>query len=374
MRSGHESIIAYGRINGGSKSQLIKTGNYLDLYTHVLKSYLFDNHGLGSLKSTRKLVKQIESLSPDVISIHNIHGYYLNYKVLFDFIKNSDIPVLWTLHDCWPFTGHCSFFDSVSCMKWQTHCEKCPLTDSYPKSITDRSYNNFEDKLSAFTGVRNLKIITPSKWLAHHVRQSFLKNYPLEVIYNGIDTEVFKPVPVTNTLNKKIVLGVANVWDKRKGLRDFIKISQLLPKDYQIVLIGLTKKQLRGLPENIVGIEKIRKIDDLVAWYNKAFVFVNPTYVDNFPTTNIEALACGTPVVTYNTGGCAEIFNFKSDVLVERGDFNTLLKAILSVDKNDEKTQQSRKYAIKKFNAKNRFNDYLSNYINLKNKNENITH
>ena len=270
--------------------------------------------------------------------------------------------MLWTFHDCWPFTGHCSYFDSVGCEKWKTHCHTCPITKNYPKALTDRSFQNFEDKKEAFTGVNNLKIITPSHWLGNLVHQSFLMEYPVEVIHNGIDLDVFKTIENVFDPKEKIVLGVASTWDKRKGLADFIQLREKLPSDIKIVLIGLSPKQIKTLPEGITGIQRTENIEALVEWYNKATVFVNPTYVDNFPTTNIEALSCGTPIITYETGGSPEAANKETGQVVPKANINALAKAITDIKKDKSTINTCRERAVSKFNAKDRYQNYLDLY------------
>jgi glycosyltransferase involved in cell wall biosynthesis len=321
-----------------------------------------DKHGLASKKATARFIETIDKLKPDLIGLHNIHGYFLNYPLLFKFIKEKNIPVVWTFHDCWPFTGHCSYFESVDCEKWKTHCEKCPLTRNYPKALMDRSYQNFEDKQNAFLGVQDLKIITPSTWLAGLVKHSFLKSYPVEVIHNGVDLKTFKPKAKESKNDDHIILGVANTWDARKGLQDFIELRKILPLEYKIVLIGLSDKQIKHLPKGIQGIQRTENVEALVDWYNKASVFINPTYVDNFPTTNIEALACGTPVLTYNTGGSPESVDHQTGTVVEKGDIKALSKAVLAMFKNKETIDACRQRAVEKFNSNERYTDYLRFY------------
>ncbi|NOR28395.1 MAG: glycosyltransferase [Lutibacter sp.] len=366
IENGHESFIGYGRGNQSSKSKLIKIGTTKDIYIHGLKTLLLDKHGLGSKKATKYFIAQIEECKPDVIGLQNIHGYYLNYQVLFDYLKKHQLPVIWTFHDCWPFTGHCSYFEMVACEKWITHCEKCPQKSSYPKSFNDRSFNNYRDKKIAFVGLKNLHIITPSYWLKEKVEQSFLKDYTVEVIHNGVDLNRFrflnKELPKTN-----IILGVASIWDKRKGLADFIKLRESISNKFQIVLIGLNDSQIKKLPKGIVGIQRTESIEELVAWYNKAMVFVNPTYTDNFPTTNIEALACGTPVITYNTGGSPEAIDGSTGIVVEKGNVQKLKNAIEEVSKKGKENYSylCRERAEKLFNKDKRFQEYINLYTKL---------
>lgn len=363
MVQGHSSAIAFGRGDRPSRSKKIKIGNKWNTYSHVFQTRLLDNHGFASKAATEKLIEEIEAYKPDVIGLHNLHGYYLHVGVLSEYLKTKAIPVVWTLHDCWPFTGHCTYFDRVDCEKWKTHCRNCPLTSYYPKSwFRDRSYKNFEDKRAAFTGHPNLTIVTPSHWLKNLVKQSFLKEYPVEVIHNGVDLEVFKPQK--HSENKKIVLGVASPWTERKGLDDFLKLRKELPDDVKIVLIGLDQSQINSMPKGITGIARTESTEELADWYSRATVFVNPTYIDNFPTTNIEALACGTPVITYHTGGSSEAVDDSTGKSVLKGDQNSLLNAVLTYLKSENaKTKKNcRRRAVKYFNKDERFQDYFDLY------------
>jgi len=336
---GHRSIVAYSHLGvNGTQSEAIKIGNKADLYAHALLTRTLDRHAYGSGVPTRKLIKEIQTIDPDVIHIHNVHGYYLHMKLLFDYLKQAHKPVVYTLHDCWSFTGHCSYFDYVGCDKWKTGCFECPSKRAYPASwIVDRSKKNYAEKKIIFNGVENLTLVTPSAWLADLVKQSFLRNYPVKVINNGVNTEVFKPLPAAAVRekygfgNKKLILGVAYIWSSRKGLNDFVALSKLLGEEFQIFLVGLDKKQQDRLPKNILGIARTENVEELAALYSAADVFVNPTWQDNFPTTNLEALACGTPVVTYNTGGSPEAVDEYTGEIVKKGDIEGLLKAIHSV-------------------------------------------
>ncbi len=333
---GHEVKIAYGR-NGyvpeKYQKYAVRIGTDLDVKIHGVISRLFDAHGLGSKSATKKFLEWAEEYKPDLLWLHNIHGYYINYELLFEWIKkHPEMEVKWTLHDCWTFTGHCSYFTFAGCDKWKTNCENCPQKKSYPTSFFfDRSQDNFDRKKQVFTGVKNMTLITPSKWLADLVKQSFLKEYPIEVRYNTIDTNIFKPTPSNfrekyGLQNKKIILGVASVWEERKGLRDFLWLSEKLDDSYQIVLVGLSQKQLDTLPKNIIGIRRTNSPKELAEIYTAADVFANPTYEDNYPTTNLEAQACGTPTITYRTGGSPE--SVPEENVVECGDKEGLVEKI----------------------------------------------
>lgn len=367
LDSGHESYIAYGRGADVSKSELMKIGNHIDVYRHGIVSLLFDRHGFSSRRATLHLIKRIEEISPDIISLHNVHGYYLNIEILFNYLRRSNIPVVWTLHDCWSFTGHCSFFDKVDCQKWKTGCSHCELKRTYPSSLLfDNSGNNFIRKKELFNQVHNMDLVVYSQWLKNKVEESFLSNHPVYKIHSGIDLNIFKPQ--TNDIrelykidDREVILGCANIWNNRKGLDDFLYLKSKFANRYNIVLVGLTRKQINNLPHDIIGIERTRNVEELASLYSLADIFVNPTTADNFPTTNIEALACGTPVVTYNTGGSGEAVDDRTGIVVNKSDKQKLYEAVAEVIGNGKKhyMQYCRERAEAKFNKEDRYRDYI---------------
>jgi glycosyltransferase involved in cell wall biosynthesis len=380
IEAGHTSYIAHGRPGNKSKSKTIKIGSSFDQKLHGLQTRIFDTHAFGSATATKKLIEEINCINPDIVHLHNLHGYYIHVGLLFDFLKEKKKPVVWTLHDCWSFTGHCSYFDFVNCPKWKTHCEKCPVKTRYPESyVFDNSYNNFDKKKEVFNGVDNLTLVTPSNWLKDLLQLSFLNSYPVSVIHNGVDLKTFHPLDenklsVKQKLNigdEAVILGVASVWDRRKGLKDFIELSQQINPCDKIILLGLTAEQQKGLPQNIIALQRTESLDEMVQLYNLATVFVNPTWVDNFPTTNIEALACGTPVITYNTGGSIEAVDEQTGLVVEKGDIQNLALAIETIKQNGKKfyTSSCRQRAEHFFNNKERTGDYISLYQSVLNRN-----
>ena len=364
---GHECKIAYGRGTAPKGIDSIKIGSNLDNYMHVLKTRVFDKHGFGSVSSTMKFIEDVKEYDPDIIHLHNIHGYYINIEILFNYLKEANKPVIWTLHDCWAFTGHCAYFDYVGCDKWKNGCNKCPQKEGYPTSkVFDNSKLNYEKKRELFTSIKNMTIVTPSKWLANLVKESFLGKYPVEVINNGIDLDVFKPTESDfreryNLQDKFIILGVASVWEERKGLKYFIELSKELSADYKVVVVGVTEKQKKELPNNILAITRTNNVKELAEIYTAVDVFVNPTLEDNFPTTNLEALACGTPVITFNTGGSVESIDNKNGIVVYEKDLNALKKAILKINNN------ILNYEIKSeiYNKFDRYKDYIELYHKL---------
>lgn len=343
---GHEVKIAYGR-NGTVPEKFqkyaVRIGSDWDVRIHGIKARLFDAMGLGSREATQKFIKWVEEFNPDIIHLHNIHGYYINIEILFKYLKTCGKKIIWTLHDCWTFTGHCAYFDFYGCNKWISGCKGiCACKKDYPATLLlSRAEENYQIKKSLFTGINNLTIVTPSQWLASLVKKSFLSEYNVKVIHNGVNTDIFKPTPseiksIYSIGNKKIILGVASIWDRRKGLETFIELSKQIEDNYKIILIGLNKEQIKKLPNTIIGIERTNNTKELAEFYSAADVFLNPTLEDNYPTTNIEAIACGTPVISFDTGGSGESAVFYGSV-VKKGDITAIIQEI---KRNEFKKQE----------------------------------
>ncbi|MDE6441359.1 MAG: glycosyltransferase, partial [Clostridia bacterium] len=335
QRNGYECIIAYGRMDAPKKYKEISyhIESNFGVKIHALKSRLFGKTGTYSKKSTKRFLKWLDEYKPDILHLHNLHGYYINVPMLFDYIKERNIRIIWTLHDCWSFTGHCAYFDEDKCTKWQDGCSKCYDRKEYPKSFCDDSKPMHILKKQLFTGVNDMCIVTPSQWLADLVNKSFLNEYEIKVINNGIDLNTFKPSDSDfrskyNSANKFILLGVASVWDSRKGLEVFIELSKRLDDKYQIVLVGVDNKTQKNLPENIIVIQRTESAAELAEIYSAADLFVNPTKLENFPTVNIESLACGTPVLTFQTGGSIEIIDESCGTSVKKNDVEALIDKI----------------------------------------------
>ena len=313
-RRGHEVKIAYGRFPVPEKDQkyAVRIGSETDVRMHAAYARAFDAMGLGSRHATERFLQWVKEYDPDVIHLHNLHGYYINVPLLFAYLRTCGKRILWTLHDCWAFTGHCAFFDYCDCEKWRSGCGNCPESKAYPARLwLDRSKENYARKQRLFTGIPNLTLVTPSEWLKELLKQSFLREYPVEVIPNGIDTEVFRPTASEKReklelAGKTVVLGVAAVWDRRKGLEDLLRLFKLLDDRFCLLLIGLNEDQLRSLPHGVIGLAKTDSAQELAEYYSLADYFIDPTYEDNYPTTNLEAISCGTPVITYDTGGSPE--------------------------------------------------------------------
>lgn len=352
ISQGHECKIAYGRGEVPEKYRdiSVRIGSTFKVYCNVLKSRLFDNEGFNAVGATKKLVRWIKEYDPDVIHLHNIHGYYLNVKILFDYLKTSGKKIIWTLHDCWAFTGHCTHFQVPHCDKWQTECGKCIRVNDYPKALISHAKRNYKRKKQTFCGVPNLTIVTPSKWLAGVVGQSFLSEYQTVVINNGIDLSVFRPTESDfrerfGLTDKKIILGVASVWEKRKGFNDFLELAKLIDDSYRIVLVGVNDKQLKMLPSSVIGIKRTNNVKELAEIYTAADVLFNPTYEDNYPTVNLEAQACGTPVITYPTGGSVESVP-SENVVNSVNEFYELLRSSKELVIEKESFSKQEKYFV----------------------------
>ena len=372
-----ESFIAYGRNANPSMSHLVKIGHMFDEMCHGVQSRLLDQHGLASKHVTRAFISEIERIKPDIIHLHNIHGYYLNYPILFDFLSSLSVPVVWTLHDCWPITGHCAYPSSFACDLWKDGCHDCPARTEYPKSLLiDNSRENYRLKKKYFCGVDSLHIVTVSKWLENEVRASFLKGYDIRCIYNGVDIDVFSPQKSTDSLrekhhigpNEKVALGVASVWEKRKGLEDFYQLRQVLSSDYRIILIGLDKSLTRQVPEGIDIVMRTDNQAQLAAYYSMADVFVNPSQAETFGLTTAEALACGTPCVVYDTSACPELISEETGRVVPLNDISAMAEAIRQICEKTDQTSMGnacRERAVKLFNKSERYQEYWKLYQSI---------
>lgn len=361
---GWDTYIAYARDHKDGVNKEIKIGSMMDVYLHWAEQRIFDNEGLCSRRATRDLVRRIKEIAPDIIHLHDIHDHYLNYKILFDYLSKIETPVVWTQHDCWNITGHCYHFVSKNCERWKTGCYDCPLIHEYPNNLLDRSTKNFLQKKESFNSKDNLTIVSCSHWLDGFISESLLRGKRHVVIHNGVDTDVF--FPAKSKGKKFTILGVAMPWSAAKGFDDYIKLRGLLPENmFDIIMVGLSKTQLSKIPSGIIGIERTHNVKELVDLYSSSDVLVNTTYADNFPTVNIEALACGTPVVTYNTGGSPEAIDEKTGVVVEQGDVEAIAKVVIEMRNKPLLSSDCRQRAVKLFNKEDCFRKYTSLYNQL---------
>ncbi|NLP21342.1 MAG: glycosyltransferase [Erysipelotrichaceae bacterium] len=358
-----DSYVIFSRLGAinSTKKEVEETDNIIRVYNdkefkeHVLKAVLLDKHGLYSNKSTYVIIDKIKEINPDIIHLHNIHGFYLNYEILFEFLKKFNKKIIWTLHDCWAFTGYCSHYEYNECNEWKTGCLNCKYSNVYPYRLLSNSKDNYIRKSKVFNSVDDITIITPSFWLKQQIRNSFLKGKVCKVITNGLSSEKFK-FTKTNILekygifNKKIILAVSSIWTKQKGFDEYLKLAKLINEDWKIVMVGLSKKQIKKLPKNIIGIERTNSIEDLIELYSAATVFVNLTLEETFSLVNIEAQSCSLPVITYNTGGSPETVLNKENI-VDKYDLNKVIELL-----------NNRSFNKKRYNIKNTM---IQNYIEL---------
>lgn len=373
IAQGWNSYIAYGRNMNSSRSKLIKIGSKVDFYLHILGSILFDRHGLCSTSATRRFIKEIDKIKPDIVHIHNLHGYYVNYKVLLEYLSRNNYRVVITMHDCWTLTGHCAHFFWTDCYKWKTGCNHCHWHKSYPSSLfIDNSKDAYNLKNSLFQSIRSLTMVPVCNWLADFLPDSYLKDASVCVIHNGIDTNVFKPYENSYTIKtkygiqveKKMIIGVASIWVEHRGQKDMLNAQEALGEDYVTVFVGLNDEQIKLLPKNCVGIKRTNNVGELAALYSAADVYVNPSYCDSFSTTNIEALSCGTPVVAYKTGGNTESLTDQTGVVVDCGNVRGLIDGIKLVCSNHKESyiQPCRQRAVECFDMDKQYDKYINLY------------
>jgi glycosyltransferase involved in cell wall biosynthesis len=360
------SYVAWGRGRKPENNYEISIEDNVGIKFHGIYTRITDKTGFASRRATIQFIKKLREISPDIIHLHNIHGYFINIEILFDYIRENKIKVIWTLHDCWTFTGHCAYFDMIGCEKWKTGCYECQQKESYPSSqLTDNSIWNYQKKKELFTGL-DIRIITVSKWLATLVKKSFLREYPIEVINNGIDLDVFKPTESDfrkkyNLLDKFIILGVASEWTERKGLKDFIKLAKLLDNKYAIVIVGLTKKQKKEVGERILGFSRSNNAKELVEIYSAADLFLNASVEETMGMTTVEAMACGTAPIVYDATALPEVMGVETSRIVPKHDIDRVIE-IIKVSKQDRKTNN---YFIKiasLYDKRKKFMQYIDLY------------
>ncbi len=373
IEAGWESYIAYSRARDGEpqhSSRLVPVGDRLDLALHAVATRLFDAHGLASRRATRELIRRIREIDPDIVHIHNVHGYFLNYPMLSEFLRQRGKPVIWTVHDCWLYTGHCYHYASVHCDKWRTGCGHCPQKRAFPASwLLDRSARNWRRKRQAF-GSLDLTVVTVSDWMRREMADSFLGDKRFVVIHNGIDLDTFRPEAAADApaTPGTTILAVASIWLEEKGLGDLAALAGKLRDGERLVLVGrMTEEQRRRFPAGVELVERTENVGKLAALYASATVLVNPTWQDNYPTVNLEAIACGTPVVTYRTGGSVESVTDGTGAVVEQGDVDGMLARVREFAAADRAltTARCREYALQHFGKTKCYKNYIQLYEDL---------
>lgn len=375
IERGWESYIAYGRNGDKSRSHPIHIGSATSRAWHLLQSRLMDRHGLGSRCATKRLVRQLQEIDPDIVHLHNLHGYYINYPILFDYLETSRAKVVWTLHDCWAYTGHCAHYITTDCRKWQDGCSDCQSLKSYPRcydlGINNRTAQNFERKKSLFTSLGDrLTLVPVSEWLAEQTRQSFFSNSAIKPIYNGIDISIFRERQDSDVRQRLgigkmgMVVGVASTWCEHKGWNDYMKLRRALPQDSVIVLVGVNQRQKRTLPEGIIGVERTTSQEELAKIYSTADVVLSLSRQETFGLTIAEGMACGTPAIVYNTTALPELITPETGFVVEKGDIAAVADAIAEVRKHGKAHYAAacRKYAEEHFDKNRCFAQYIRLY------------
>jgi putative colanic acid biosynthesis glycosyltransferase len=364
---GYEGCVAFGRGDISPDINHIRIGSKFDVILHAFATRITDKTGFYSTRATKKFLKQIDRYKPDIIHLHNLHGYYINIQLLFEYLRKSNLPVIWTLHDCWAFTGHCAHFTMAGCDEWKRGCIRCPAGNTYPSSLfIHRSIWNYSKKRDLFTGMPRMTIVTPSNWLKHIVEQSFLNEYPIITIPNGIDLDVFKPTKndfrsQNHLAGKFIILGVASTWSVSKGIADFTRLSTMLDDSFQIVLVGLKQKELARLPENIIGMNRV-SIRDLAEIYTAADVFLNLSREETMGLTTVEALACGTPAIVYHSTALPETLGSGCGIAVKPGDLDTIIKSLHSMRLNPLNRSNCLSRA-KEYERKRMYQNYINLYL-----------
>lgn len=370
MQEGYEAISFYGRRKSYSDLPCERFGSFFGFWTHVIWTTITDRQGLGSYFITKKMVKRLREENPDIIHMHNIHGYYLNYPVLFKYLREEfKGKIVWTFHDCWPITGHCPYFVIAKCDKWKEQCENCPNKGVYPISwFLDSSRYNYKLKRKLFTNLENMIITTPSEWMKNNIENSFLKDTKTVVVSNGIDFDVFYPRETIEAVrkynipqNKKMILGVASIWEERKGLGTFINLARKLPDNYVIVLVGLNKRQVKQMLPNMIGIERTENKNELAELYSRADVFLNPSEEESFSLVTIEAMACGTPVVALDSSAVKELVNGKNGVVLHEPDIRDYIESISICEKKKKKSKVISQ-SVQKYSSKNMTDAMLELY------------
>lgn len=372
---GWKSYIAYGRYANQSVSTLIKVGSKVSQMWHLIQSRLFDNHGLSSRIATKRLVREIKRLNPDVIHLHNIHGYYLNYKILFDYLNTTQIPVVWTLHDCWPYTGHCAHYVHDGCCQWQHECSRKDCSKLYPASFLSQTKRNFNLKRRLFTSLGSRLVMTPvSSWLADQTHKSFFANQRIHYIYNGLDTSVFVPQDSGHIKHKfhlegkKVLVGVASTWSEGKGFSDYIELRKRLTDDYVIIMVGVNSAEIAKLPDGIIGVKRTQSVQELAELYSASDIVLSLSRAETFGLTVAEGMACGTPAIVYNNTAVPELITSDTGVVVNKtGDIDGVIKAIEQIlDRGKQSYSEAcRKRAENHFDNKKCYEKYVDLYDEL---------
>ncbi len=373
LERGDESIIAYGRDGNASESKLFKIGDKFDFALHGFYSLFLGRHGEASKQSTYNLINYLNKEKPDILHLHNLHGYYLNFPIFFRYLSNTQSKIVWTLHDCWAFTGHCSHFSDINCIKWKTKCFNCPKKRNYPKSLFfDNSSYFYDLKYELFNSVP-LNIIAVSKWLEGLVKNSFLRTMSINCISNGVDESIFRIQKKDRYLIKKynldgktVLLASSTSWAKQKGFDDYLSLSNILSNDEILILLGIPDRLKRKLPKNIIAISRTESVLELAKWYSTADIVLNLSYQESFGLTSVEGFMCGKPTIVYNTTASPElIINKNLGLIVEPGNIRHVADAVKMLKNQEIDSIKIRQLAIENFSARSQYLKYISLYESL---------
>lgn len=358
-------------------SNEIKVGDYISCFFHLLIGRFFDKVGVGSFFATKKIISILKKLNPDIVHLHNIHGYYLNYPLFFQYLKSANISVVWTLHDCWALTGHCVHFESCGCERWKSKCYNCPQRKEYPKSFfLDNSKSNYTLKRKYFSSLgEKLTLVPVSHWLEGVLKESFLREAQICTIYNGVDLSIFKPKGESciefrskyKIGNKFLAVACASPWTQKKGLLEYVGLSHILEDNFVLVLVGLSQEQINTLPGNIIGLLKTNNVEELVEIYSTADVVLNLSYEETLGMTSIEGMACGTPSIVYNCTASPELIGDKTGYIVQKGDLKGVKQKMNEIMKNGKSyySLSCRKRTEQMFNKFTQYKEYIHLYRSI---------
>lgn len=380
IEKGWHTYVAYGREMNPSRAHVIRVGSKYDVYAHYAEHRFFDNEGLASRRATKSLVEEIERLQPDVVHLHNIHDHWLNFRILFEYLNQTDIKVVWTFHDFWPITGHCTHFVQADCSQFMIECVECPYTKGHFLPLMKRATRNFNLKKHLFTANHNLHIVSVSDWVGENVAKSFLQDKDLRVIHNGVDTEIFKPtdleiLPPSNYSNylhstegKFVIMAVSSQWKSgSKGLDDYKAMAAMLKDDEVIVLVGVPEEISKDFPSNIIGIKRTSNQQELAALYTRADVVCSFSLAETFGLTIVEGYACGTSAVVYDNTAPPSLITPETGFVVPNGNYKHAYTAIQQIKINGKQhySEACISLAREKYDKDKCFEKYVELYEEL---------
>lgn len=375
MAAGWESYIAFGRQFNPSKSHLLRVGGKVSVITHTLHTRLFDRQGFGSYFATKQLLKKLDDLKPDVFQFHNLHGNFLNLPLVLRYASQKDIPIVWSLHDCWSMTGHCAHFVKIGCDRWKTGCFKCPLKSEYPNSwLFDSSRKNYREKKKLIETVPHITIVSGSEWLANIASQSYFKGRDIHVIPDGIDTNVYQPRQNNDALRKRfgleskfVILATGTGWGEDKGLSDYGKLRKILSDDYAIVLVGMSQAWLSKVPEGVIGLPRTKTPEELSEYYSMADCVMSLSRMESFGLTPVEGYACGTPAIVYDTTALPELITPETGFVAKFLDVEDVKEKVVALRKIGKEYYKirCREIALAKYDRNVCYNEYLKLYYSM---------